>query len=77
MVGGGIHVETGWDEEDVWNVEQSEGGWGAAGNGIWSVKKKELPWSWCLFIAVNPQLRNIHWRKYGEIRILVLKNVKN
>jgi hypothetical protein len=24
--------------EEVWDVEQSEGGWGGAGNGIWSVK---------------------------------------
>jgi hypothetical protein len=22
----------------MWDVEQSEGGWGGAGNGIWSVK---------------------------------------
>ena len=26
--------------EEVWDVEQSEGGWGGAGNGIWSVKNK-------------------------------------
>ena len=38
---GDIHVETGWGREDVWDVEQSEGGWvGGAGNGIWSVKNK-------------------------------------
>jgi hypothetical protein len=24
----------------MWNVEQSDGGWGEAGNGIWSVKNK-------------------------------------
>jgi hypothetical protein len=30
--GGDIHVETGGGEE-VWNVNQSEGGWG---NKIWS-----------------------------------------
>jgi hypothetical protein len=35
---GGIHVETaGWEE--VWDVEQSEGGW-VSGDGIWSVKNK-------------------------------------
>ena len=32
-------METGLGGEEVWNVEQSEGGWGA-GNGIWSVKNK-------------------------------------
>jgi hypothetical protein len=37
---GGIHVETEWDEEGVWDVEQSEGGWGSAGNRIWSVKNE-------------------------------------
>jgi hypothetical protein len=30
----------GWDGEEVWDVEQSEDGWGRAGNGIWSVKMK-------------------------------------
>jgi hypothetical protein len=35
-----IHVETGWRAEDVWDVEQTEGGWGGAGNGIWSVKNE-------------------------------------
>ena len=40
MGGGGIHVEMGWSGEEVWDVEQSEGGWGGAGNGIWSVKNK-------------------------------------
>ena len=25
--------------EEVWDVEQLEGGWGGAGSGIWSVKK--------------------------------------
>ena len=25
--GGGIHMETGWGDEEVWDVEQSEGGW--------------------------------------------------
>jgi hypothetical protein len=28
----------GWGGEEVWDVEQLEGGWGVAGNGIWSVK---------------------------------------
>jgi hypothetical protein len=37
--GGGICLETGCGEEEVWDVEQSEGGWGKAGIGIWSVKK--------------------------------------
>jgi hypothetical protein len=31
--------EWGRGEEEVWDVEQSEGGWGVR-NGIWSVKKK-------------------------------------
>jgi hypothetical protein len=35
---GGIHVETGWGGEEVWDVEPSEGGGEGAGNGIWSVK---------------------------------------
>jgi hypothetical protein len=34
----GIHMEMGWGGEEVWDVEQSEGGWGGKGNGIWSVK---------------------------------------
>jgi hypothetical protein len=33
-------VETGWGGEEVWDVEQSEGGWGGAWNGIWSVKNE-------------------------------------
>jgi hypothetical protein len=28
------------DGEEMWDVEQSEGRWGRAGNGIWSVKNK-------------------------------------
>jgi hypothetical protein len=32
-------VETWWGGEEVWDVEQSEGGWGGMRNGIWSVKK--------------------------------------
>jgi hypothetical protein len=32
-------VETGWGGEEVWDVEQSEGGWGL-GNEIWSVKNR-------------------------------------
>jgi hypothetical protein len=35
--GGIIHVNTGWGGEEVWDVEQSGGAWGA-GNGICSVK---------------------------------------
>jgi hypothetical protein len=30
----------GWGGEEVWDVEQLEGGWGEAGNGIWSVKNE-------------------------------------
>lgn len=30
MGGGGIHVEMGCGGEKVWDVEQSEGGWGGA-----------------------------------------------
>ena len=37
--GWGIHVEMGWGGEEVWDVEQSEGGWGM-GNGIWSARNK-------------------------------------
>ena len=37
MEGGGIHVETGWGGEEVWDVEQS-GVEGGAENGIWCVK---------------------------------------
>jgi hypothetical protein len=25
-------------EEELWNVEQSEGRWGGVGNGLWNVK---------------------------------------
>jgi hypothetical protein len=39
-VGVGIHVETRWGGKEVWNVEQLEGGWGGAENGIWSVKNE-------------------------------------
>jgi hypothetical protein len=31
-------VEMGLGGENVWDVEQSESGWGGAGNEIWSVK---------------------------------------
>jgi hypothetical protein len=42
-VGGeGFHVETGLETglggEEVWDVEQLDGGWGGAGNGISSIK---------------------------------------
>jgi hypothetical protein len=33
-------METGWGGDEVWDVEQLEGRWGGAGNGIWSVKNK-------------------------------------
>jgi hypothetical protein len=38
--GGGIHMEMGWGWEELWDVEQPDGGWGVAGNGIWSVKNE-------------------------------------
>jgi hypothetical protein len=38
--GGGIHVEMRCGGEEVWDVEQLEGGRGGAGNGIWSVKNE-------------------------------------
>ena len=31
--GGGIHMEMGWGGEEVWDVEQSEGGW-VGGQGM-------------------------------------------
>jgi hypothetical protein len=31
-------MEMWWGEEELWDVEQSKGGWGS-GNGIWNVKK--------------------------------------
>ena len=40
MEGGGIHVETGCDGDEVWDVKQLEGGRGGTGNGIWSVKNE-------------------------------------
>ena len=33
-------MEMGWGGEEVWDMEHSEGGWGGAGNGIWSVKNE-------------------------------------
>jgi hypothetical protein len=30
----------GWGGEEVWDVEQLEGGRGGVGNGIWSIKNK-------------------------------------
>jgi hypothetical protein len=38
--GGDIHVEMGWGGVEVWDVEQSEGGLGGVGNGIWSTKNE-------------------------------------
>ena len=35
--GGSIHVETGWGGVEVWDVEQSEGGWG---DGEWNTECK-------------------------------------
>ena len=32
-------METGWGGEEVWDMEQSESGWGT-GNGIWGIKNK-------------------------------------
>ena len=40
MEGGGIHVEMRCGGEEVWDVEQLEGGRGGAGNRIWSVKNE-------------------------------------
>ena len=37
---GDIHMETGWGGEEVWDVEQLEGGWEEVGKGIWSVKNE-------------------------------------
>ena len=48
MRGGGVHVETGWAGEELWDVEQSKGRWG---NGIWSVKNR-------LKIKLNSKKRN-------------------
>ena len=31
-------MEMGWGGDEVWDVEQSEGGCGGVGNEIWSVK---------------------------------------
>jgi hypothetical protein len=39
-VGASKCSERGWGGEEVWDVEQLEGGWGGAGNGIWSVKNE-------------------------------------
>jgi hypothetical protein len=33
-------MEMRWCGKEVWVVEQSESGWGGAGNGIWSIKNK-------------------------------------
>jgi hypothetical protein len=32
--GWGLHVETEWGEEEVWDMEKSEGKWQGVGNGI-------------------------------------------
>jgi hypothetical protein len=33
-------LEVRWGGEEVWDMEQREGGWERARNGIWSVKNK-------------------------------------
>jgi hypothetical protein len=35
--GGGIHLETGCGGDEVWDVDQSKGGWG---NREWNIKYK-------------------------------------
>jgi hypothetical protein len=45
----------GWDWEEVWDVEQLEGGWGGVGNGIWSVKN--------YLIKKKPQTTYKNWGK--------------
>jgi hypothetical protein len=37
--GQGIHVEIGWNGEEVWDVDQSEGVWGVR-KEIWSIKNR-------------------------------------
>ena len=44
-------MEMGCGGEEVWDVEQLEGGRGGAGNGIWSVKNE-------LQIKLNFKKRN-------------------
>jgi hypothetical protein len=39
--GWGIHVDTGWGEEEVSDLEQSEGGWGA-GDGELDMEYKKM-----------------------------------
>ena len=44
-------MEMGWSREEVWDMEQVDGGWGEARDGIWSVtneykkrkRKRKLP----------------------------------
>jgi hypothetical protein len=38
--GGGIHMETGWGGEEVWDVVQLEGGWSGEWNMEWKNKLK-------------------------------------
>jgi hypothetical protein len=38
--GGGIHVGTGWGREELWDVEQSESGWGWGGK--WNMEYKSI-----------------------------------
>jgi hypothetical protein len=40
IVGGGIHVEAGWGEEVVWDVEEMEETEGQWGEGEWNIEYK-------------------------------------
>jgi hypothetical protein len=33
-------MKVGCGGEELWDVEQSDAGWGGVGNGIWSVKNE-------------------------------------
>jgi hypothetical protein len=39
MEGGVIHMATGWDLEEVWDVEKLEGEWGG---GEWNMEYKKI-----------------------------------
>jgi hypothetical protein len=64
----GIHMEMGWDSEEVWDVEQSEGGWGA-GNGIWRIKKKLKIKFKKMINCVTKESILTKWEKYKNIFI--------
>ena len=58
-------MEMGWGGEEVWDVEQSEGGWGGAENGIWSVKNElqvKLNFKKALHFVLLSRLVYIHRR---------------